>query len=72
MTAFDFLKNLPYLPSSKEGCKTGRPSNSEIRRWLISHSVVINGIKPLPDDEVKMPITELIFFPKSPLKTTMA
>ena len=71
MTAFEYLKSLPYLPDSKEGRKYGQPSNSEIRRWLMKKSVIINGIKPLPGDEVNFPIRELIFFPEGKSKTTM-
>ncbi len=71
MNAFLYIKSLPYLPDSTEGQKTGRPSNSEIIRWLVKRSVLINGTTPSPDDEIIFPIAELIFFPKSDRKTTM-
>ena len=71
MNAFLYIKSLQYLPDSTEGQKTGRPSNSEIRRWLIKKSVLVNGITPSPDDEITFPVIELIFFPTSNRKTTM-
>lgn len=71
MTAFEYLKSLPCLPASKEGRKYGRPSNSEMRRWLEKGSVIINGVKPSPNDEINPPIKELIFFPKGKNRTTM-
>ena len=74
--AFEYLKSLPYLPvalmrGKKQGMYYGRPSNAEIKRWLYSYSVIINGLTPLPDDEIIFPITELIFFPKGKRKTTL-
>ena len=71
MTAFEYLKSLKYLPGSTENKHYGRPSNSEIRRWLLNGSVIIDGDKPKPDDIVYLPIWELIFFPNSKRKTTM-
>lgn len=64
ITAYRYIKELEYLPASREGVKMGKPSNSEIRRWLQNRSVIINGIKSLPDDEIEYPIRELVFFPK--------
>lgn len=63
MTALEYLKNLPYLPYDRENMRM-EPSNSVLRRWLERGSVIINGVKPKPNDEVNYPITELVFFPK--------
>jgi len=71
MTAFQFLKGLEFLPNSVEREKTGRASNSQIRRWLTNSAVIINGVTPSPDDEVRFPITELVFFPHGERRTTM-
>lgn len=71
MTAFEYLKSVPYLPASREGRKCGQPSNSEIRRWLMKKSVIINGTKPLPGDEINFPIRKLIFFPSGESKCTI-
>jgi len=37
----------------------------------MNSSVVINGVKPKPWEEVSFPITELVFFPNSDLRVTM-
>lgn len=75
MTAFEYLKSLPHLPVTllrgKGNEMYGRPSNSEIRRWLMSRSVVINGMTPLPEEEITFPITELTFFPSGRRRCTM-
>jgi len=62
MTAIEFLKSWRWLPPDRIRC--GRPSSSELWRWLSKGSVIINGDKPKPKDEVQYPIKELIFFPK--------
>lgn len=64
VTAYDYLKGLPYLPTSREGRTWGRPSNAEIRRWLDKRAVEINGMRPGPTEEIQRPITSLVFFPK--------
>ena len=72
MNAFDFLKSLPrsWLPKSVErGIK--EPSNADLKRWLRNRAVVINGVTPLPSDEVGLPISELVFFPNGRRKTTL-
>lgn len=63
MTAFEYLKSLPFLPvNSERGIKP--LSNSDLKRLLNKGSVIINGLKPKPHDEIQFPITELVFFPK--------
>ena len=66
MNSIEYLKSIPrgWLPQSREGKKDGEPSNSELRRWLEKGSVVINGTKPRPSDDIHLPIKELIFFPR--------
>lgn len=64
MNAIEYLKTLTYLLHSEEGNELGRPSNSELYRWLMKGSVIINGKKPKPKDEIEFPIYELVFFPK--------
>jgi hypothetical protein len=67
VTALEFLISMrSTLPMSKEAGKEPKiASNSEIRRWLRDSAVVLNGIKVKADDNVRFPITSLIFFPKS-------
>ena len=72
MTALDYLKrwSKSHLPKSVErGIK--EPSNGDLRRWLNTRSVVINGKTPLAFEEIEFPITELVFFPKSKRRTTL-
>lgn len=65
MTAHEYLKSLPYLPYSVNGKENGgRPTNSDLRRWLENRSVIINDEKPGWKDEVKPPVNQLVFFPK--------
>ena len=69
-TAFDFLKDFPFLPivlmRGKGRSLYGRPSNSELKRWLNNGSVKINGkIITSVFEEINYPITQLIFFPKN-------
>ena len=71
MGALDYLKSIPHLPHSVEHGKQ-RPSNSEIYRWLKSGSVIINGERPQPNDEIELPVNELVFFPSAKRKTTYA
>ena len=71
MTALELLKDYPFLPSSKEGAGLGRPSGSELRRWLTKGSVLINGETPKPSDEIEYPISQLQFFPQSKFRTTL-
>jgi hypothetical protein len=73
VTAFEYLKRLPrdWLPKSLEhGIKP--PSNSELFRWLRDKGIIINGETPSPHDNIEFPIRQLIFFPKSERRTTMA
>lgn len=73
-TAFEFLKYIKecgyYLPMSTERPCT-EASNAEIKRWLKSSSVIINGKKPNVNDEIEFPITELVYFPKGKRRTTV-
>jgi hypothetical protein len=61
---------IPYLPMSTESPCT-KSSRSEVKRWLKKKSVIINGSKPLPSDEISFPVNELVFFPKGRRKCTM-
>jgi hypothetical protein len=63
-----------FLPMQMNGNLPVRASKSEIRRWLDSSSVEINGKFPTSKDECgdeEFPLTSLIFFPNGKRKTTM-
>ena len=70
MTALEYLQFF-QVPSSREGDKLGKPSNSELKRWLLEGAVVINGAKPKHWDIITFPIEELVFFPSSPNRVTI-
>lgn len=70
MTAFEYLCGLPILPHSAQEGVRGQPSRSEVKRWLRTGSVLLNGAFPQPSDEIEFPITSLVFFPKSPRRRT--
>lgn len=69
MTVITFLKLLRdehhCIPSSKEGAKLGKPSNSELHRWCKKNGVFLNGVYAQPRDEVFFPVSELTFFKKN-------
>ena len=70
-SALDYLCSLDHVPMVLNGNLPIRASNSERRRWLESRSVEINGLRPAPRDAIQYPITSLVFFPRSPRRTTM-
>lgn len=72
MTALQFILSMrPCVPMSRERKadgtveNNGLASNSEIRRWLDQSAVIINGKKPKSKEIIELPVTELVFFPKS-------
>lgn len=71
MTAFQFIKSIGHVPMQINGNKAVKASNSEIRRWLMNRSILINGERPHPDEPVEFPVKQLIFFPTSPRRCTM-
>lgn len=71
VSALDFLKSFPHLPMQMHGNQPVKASNAELRRWLESGSVIINGEKPKPKDLVTFPVWQLIFFPNGKRRTTM-
>lgn len=65
MNTLTFLNQLrPALPMSAERPCTPA-SNSELRRWMASGSVLINGERVQWDEEVDYPVFSIVFFPKS-------
>lgn len=73
MKAIDLLKEISEYCGgfhSREFPKQ-KASMSEMKRWLNSQSIVINGMKPKWDTEIEFPIFQMILFPKSPLKITI-
>lgn len=75
MHTIDFLKwqrdEMFCCPHTREGRLVGKPSNSELRRWLKNKSVRINQVFPRAEDFVEWPITDLVFFPGAKSQTTI-
>lgn len=67
MTAWEYIQRIKYahaIPHSTEIPCT-LPTNAEIKRWFEKKSIVINGIRANKDDIIVLPVTQLVFFPKS-------
>jgi hypothetical protein len=72
MTGLQYLQSLrPAIPMSTETPCT-HTSNGELKRWMLNGAVLLNGRALRPDDEVAPSRVEsLVFFPKSPRRTTI-
>lgn len=67
--AWEFLRNLnKFLKfQTKEGKRVGPVSNSELKRWLQSGSVICNGEKLDWDEPMDFVIYSFVLFPKNPI-----
>lgn len=65
------FNNGAWLPMVLNGDMPAKMSRSELRRLLDSGGVQINGLRPKAEEDMKLPINELIFFPNSKRKTTI-
>lgn len=64
MNAYQYLiQHRQYLPYNVGKDHKGVASNSDIRRILNNHGVVINGQRPTEKDEIEFPVVQLVFFP---------
>jgi hypothetical protein len=71
MSCWDFLKELNDVCHFMSRERTGKASNSELKRWLQNKAVEINGKRPSFDDEVDFPVTRMALFPKKNRVTLM-
>jgi hypothetical protein len=65
LTCWDFLKELNTVCHFMSRERTGKATNSELKRWLQNKAVVINNHKVAFDDLVPFPVTQMCLFPKS-------
>ena len=65
MTALEFLIKLNVNCQFMSRERTGKASNSELRRWFKNKAVSINGERVSFDKEIEFPITEMFLFPKN-------
>ena len=71
MTAWDFLKDLNTVCHFMSRERPGRASNSELKRWLQSKAVEINGERPCFDALVQFPVNQMVLFPTKRRTTLM-
>lgn len=64
----DFLLNLCWFPSRE---KTGKATNSEVRRWFERKSVEVNGERVAWSDPVPSEWVSLVLHPKGKHRTTL-
>lgn len=67
MTTWKLLIELNKWCSFHSKERPGKVSNSELRRWCQSKSVIINGKSHNMDDVVEKPIQSFVLFPKHPV-----
>ena len=69
MTAWEFLKNLHEVCNfqTREGKKTGKASNSELKRWIQNKVLIINGEAVAFDEQIDFPIFSVVLFPRHPI-----
>lgn len=64
MTAWEYLRELHTVCHFMSRERTGKASSSELKRWLQSQAVLLNGRRIKWDEEVDFPVEQLILFPK--------
>jgi len=64
MTAWELLRDLNTVCHFMSRERTGRATNSELRRWCQNKAVSINGKRVQFDEEIEFPVTEMFLFPK--------
>ena len=65
ITAWDFLKELNINCHFMSRERTGKVTNSELKRWCQNQAVSINGQRVKFDQIVEFPINEMFLFPKN-------
>jgi len=64
MTAWELLRDLNTVCHFMSRERTGRATNSELKRWCQNKAVSINGKRVRFDEEIEFPVTEMFLFPK--------
>ena len=73
MTGLSFLLSLHEVCifQTREGKKTGKASNSELRRWLQNKAVLVNGEALDWNEEMDFPVFSMVLFPKAEGRVTL-
>ena len=64
MNGWGFLMTLNEFGAFQSRERTGKASNSELKRWLQNGAVVVNGEKLLWNEEMDFPVNSVVLFPK--------
>lgn len=70
MIAWQYMMDLNEVCSFMSRERSGKATNSELKRWLQNQSVVLNGRRIRWDEDVDFPVNQLVLFPKK-RKTTI-
>lgn len=65
MNAWRFLIGLNSVCHFMSNERTGKVSNSELKRWIMNKSLVINGEQVKWDELIDFPVISVVLFPKS-------
>lgn len=67
MNAWQWLIDLHSVChfQTREGRRSGRASNSELKRWLMNGAIVVNGEKVGWNELMDFPISSVVMFPKN-------
>jgi len=67
MNAWEFLMDLNTVCHFMSRERTGKASNSELKRWIKNQALVVNGERVKWDELIDFPIISVVLFPKKPV-----
>lgn len=67
MNAWEFLRDLHAVCHFQSKERSGEASNSELKRWIQSQSLVINGERVKWDEPMDFRMFSVVLFPKKPI-----
>jgi 23S rRNA-/tRNA-specific pseudouridylate synthase len=67
MNAWQFMLDLNQVCHFMSRERTGKASNSEIKRWLQNQAIRFNGEPVKWDEPIDFPVHSVVMFPKNPV-----
>ena len=67
MNAWQFLIDINKVCFFMSRERTGKASNSELKRWLKNKAVIVNGESVKWDEPMDFVINSFVIFPKKPV-----
>lgn len=67
MTAWEWLIDINKSCHFMSRERTGRASNSELKRWIQNKALIINGEPMEWNEEIDFTIVSVVLFPKNPV-----